>query len=323
MDIQRRLTLMALALILFQLGGVGQSWGQDDGRIGTVLAIDGKAEVRAANGTTWEDLAFRAALLPNDTVRTAANGKVKVLLRDDSIVTLAERSEMQFTEFLLTPQQRRTIVSVTAGTLRMVTSKIFGSGSATEVRTPNTVAGVRGTTFVVTFIPPEDTEVVTLDGTVEVQNLRLPRQPQPVQANFRTRVLGNAPPELARELQLLDRQRIEGLTRITAQIPTEVQPVRERLALGPVRGESRVSGPLSRLTPPVSVQTATVRPEVEGDQQSFETLAKRTAAIQTLLSSEPSPLGARSIITPDNRQSTTAIQRQETVKLLVTITIPR
>src|SRR5262249_39690764 len=138
----------------------------------TVLAVDGTAEVRAANSTTWEPLQFRAALLRDDTVRTAAGSKVKVLLRDDSIVTLAERSEMQFSEFLLTPQRRRTIISLTLGTMKMITSTVFGAGSATEIRTANTVAGVRGTTFVVVFIPPEQTDVVSLEGVVTVQNPR-------------------------------------------------------------------------------------------------------------------------------------------------------
>jgi len=134
--------------------GVHPAWGQADERIGTVLAVDGTAEVRAANTATWEPLQFRAVLFPNDTVRTAADSKVKVLLRDESIMTLAERSEMQFTEFVLTPQQRRTIVNLALGRLRVVTTKIFGAGSATEIRTANTVAGVRGTTFVVIFVPP-------------------------------------------------------------------------------------------------------------------------------------------------------------------------
>src|SRR5215510_12100739 len=164
MGMQRTLGSVALVLTLLGMACMPrQSWGQEDQRLGTVLAVEGTAEVRAANATTWEPLQFRAALFPNDTVRTAANSKVKVLLRDDSIMTLAERSEMQFTEFLLTPQQRRTIVSLTLGKLRVVTTKIFGAGSATEVRTANTVAGVRGTTFIVIFVPPEvKTDVVSL-----------------------------------------------------------------------------------------------------------------------------------------------------------------
>ncbi len=104
MGLRRSIGSVALVLTLLWMACMpGPSWGQEDQRIGTVLAVDGTAEVRAANAATWEPLQFRAAIFPNDTVRTAANSKVKVLLRDDSIMTLAERSEMQFTEFLLTP----------------------------------------------------------------------------------------------------------------------------------------------------------------------------------------------------------------------------
>ena len=196
MGIRRRIGSVALVLALLGVACMsGQSWGQEDQRIGTVLAVDGTAEVRAANATTWEPLQFRAAIFPNDTVRTAANSKVKILLRDDSIMTLAERSEMQFTEFLLNDtQQRRTIVSLTLGKLRVVTTRIFGAGSVTEVRTANTVAGVRGTTFVVIFIPPEETEVVVLDGVVAVRNPNFP-QLEPVPANFRTQVIGRCSPK--------------------------------------------------------------------------------------------------------------------------------
>ena len=108
------------------------------------------------------------------TMRTAANSKVKILLRDDSIMTLAENSERPLTEFLLTPHQRRTIVSLTLGKLRVITTKIFGAGSVTEVRTANTVAGGRGTTCVVVFMPPDETEVIALDGVVAVRNPHVP-----------------------------------------------------------------------------------------------------------------------------------------------------
>src|SRR6266446_9494314 len=123
MGIRRRIGFLAMVLTLMGVAWApGLSWGQEDQRIGTVLAVDGTAEVRAANATTWEPLQFRAAIFPNDTARTAADSKVKILLRDDSIMTLAERSEMQFTEFLLTPQQHRTVVSLALGKLRVVTT---------------------------------------------------------------------------------------------------------------------------------------------------------------------------------------------------------
>src|SRR5256885_382168 len=161
MQIRRDVSVVVLlSVILGIMLSPTRSWGQApaDERIGTVLAVDGTAEVQAANTRTWEPLQFRAAIFQNDIMRTGAESKVKVLLRDDTIMTLAERSEMQFTEFLLTPQQRRTVVSLALGKLRVVTTKIFGAGSATEVRTANTVAGVRGTSFVVIFTPPASTQ---------------------------------------------------------------------------------------------------------------------------------------------------------------------
>ena len=255
MGIRRRIGGVALVLALLGVAWMpGQSSGQEDQRIGTVLAVDGTAEVRVANATTWEPLQFRAAIFPNDTVRTAANSKVKILLRDDSIMTLAERSEMQFTEFLLNrPQQRRTIVSLTLGKLRVVTTRIFGAGSVTEVRTANTVAGVRGTTFIVRFIPPEETEVAVLDGVVAVSNPNFP-QLEPVPANFRTQVIGNAAPNPATEVPVSERQLLELGLRLTEQIPVEVKPVTERQAAGPIRGEQMTAGlvaPTAPVTPPL------------------------------------------------------------------------
>jgi len=325
MGIQRRIGMIAMALTL--MGVVytpGQSWGQTEERIGTVLAVDGTAEVRAANATTWEPLQFRAALFPNDTVRTVADSKVKVLLRDDSIVTLAESSEMQFTEFLLTPQQRRTIISLTLGKVKMLTSTVFGAGSATEVRTANTVAGVRGTTFVVIFIPPEETEVVSLEGVVVVQNPQLP-QIEPLPANFRTQVIGFRAPTRATEVPVSIRQTLELGLRLTEQIPVEVKPRAQRQAAGPIRGEPTTAGPAAPLVPPVPTVVALqdgvqlVQPDAT---EQLNELVARTAIVNSALSSEPAPTRG-AVITPDNTQSATTIQQRQLSKLRLTISLPR
>ena len=135
---------LGIVFLLGMLAVPSWSWSQTTERIGTVLAVEGVAEVRAAQATEWERLRFRDGIFLNDTVRTAADGKLKVLLRDDSIMTLAEQSEMQFTDFRLTAQQRRSIVNLYVGKIRLLTTRLFGTGSVAEVHTPNAVAGVRG-----------------------------------------------------------------------------------------------------------------------------------------------------------------------------------
>ena len=99
-----RLRLTGLIFLLLATSA-SRGWGQSDQRIATVLVVTGVAEVRASGEATWDQLRFRDAIFARDTVRTAANSRVKFLMRDDAILTLGEDGEMEFTEFLLTQQQ--------------------------------------------------------------------------------------------------------------------------------------------------------------------------------------------------------------------------
>jgi hypothetical protein len=232
------------------------SWAQDT--IGSVLVVEGTAEVRAQNATVWAALKFRDGIFLGDTVRTQADSKIKVLLRDESVMTLGENSEMQFSEFLLDAQQqrRRNVVSLAVGRLRVLTQNLFGAGSVTEVHTPNTVAGVRGTTFMVIFTPPALTEIIGLDGVVSARNLD-PAVPnlEPVPQNFRTRIVGNTPPGPATPISPAERRALEQTLQIKAQVPSVVTPTRLRTAAtapprGAVAGISPGGGPLPAPLPP-------------------------------------------------------------------------
>ena len=58
MGIRRRIGSVALVLALLGVACMpGLSWGQEEQRIGTVLAVEGTAEVRTTNATTWEAIA--------------------------------------------------------------------------------------------------------------------------------------------------------------------------------------------------------------------------------------------------------------------------
>lgn len=324
MGIWRRIDVVALVLaFVWLVVSPARTWGQADERIGTVLAVDGTAEARAANATAWEPLQFRAAIFLNDTVRTVANSKLKVLLRDDTIMTLAERSEMQFTESVLTPQQRRTVVSLAVGKLKVLTTGLFGGGSATEVRTPNTVAGVRGTTFVVIFIPPDITQVIGLDGVVTVRSLN-PAIPQiePIPPNFSTQVTGNRAPGRATAVPLTERQSIESELRLTEQVPAEVQSTRERQAAGPIRGEEEAAGPGG---PQVLGVTAAQLGELPaGDAEAqLNLLLDRTQTVNNALASEPVQPGGGALIQPDSNPAAMDALQGQPSNLRLTITIPR
>lgn len=199
-----------------------QSWGQEAKRAGTVLAADGTVEVRAQGEATWEPLRFHDDVLVHDTVRTGENSKVKILLRDDSIITLAEDSEMEFTEFRLTQQQRRNVMSLFVGTLKVLTTRIFGADSATEVHTPNAVAGVRGTVFVVRFIPPDLTNIFSEENTVTAQNIN--KRLEEVAESFNTTIRGFNPPATPTETTPAQAQQLQDQLAMNVQAPGALTP---------------------------------------------------------------------------------------------------
>jgi hypothetical protein len=259
-----RIRIVAVVMAL----GIGgflphRGWGQATERIGTVLVVEGTAEVRAQDAAEWERLRFRDKVFLNDTVRTAENSKIKVLLRDDSIMTLAERSEMQFTEFLLTPQQRNTVVNLVIGKIRVLTTRIFGAGSATEVHTPNAVAGVRGSEENVEYDDAaQNTRVLCLSaGSADHCYLRDPQDP--------TKVL-NVP---------------EG--HIAEQIGIEL-PVSTRPAT-PVERQEMIRGTAAITQVPGAVQTAEQLEQSESAEPSERTELLPMPSIEQELAPAPEP----------------------------------
>jgi hypothetical protein len=184
---------------------------------------------------------------------------------------------------------------------------------------------VRGTTFVVIFIPPDDTEVDVLDGVVAVRNPNLP-QLEPVPANFRTQVIGDTAPSQAIELLPSDRQELELGLRLTEQIPVEVKPSSERQAAGPIRGEPTTAGPSTPFVPEaprVVALPSGFQPEQQDATAQLNQLLAHTAIVNTVNSPEPPQARGSPIITPDNPQATNTIQQRQPSNLRLTISFPR
>ncbi len=99
------------------------------------------------------------------------SGKVKLLLRNDSIMTLSEKSEIHITEFLLNDQRHRSIISLVVGKVRVLTTKLFGQADAMEVKTPNTVAGIRSSEKHVEYDDQiDETRVICVSGHCYVRH---------------------------------------------------------------------------------------------------------------------------------------------------------
>ena len=156
------------------------AWAQAAPEVGVVTTMQGQATVARVASTTALPLKFRDSIFERDRINTAENSIVKVLMGGKAIVTVRELSVLTITEAL-----GKTIINLEAGKIAVaVARQRMKPGDRLEVHTPNAVAAVRGTVFVVEIKRQgaqqgggnfgADTEVITVQGTVEVGSLANP-----------------------------------------------------------------------------------------------------------------------------------------------------
>jgi hypothetical protein len=156
------------------------AWAQSAPAVGVVTTIQGQATVARLTSTTGLPLKFRDSIFERDRINTAENSIVKVLMGGKAVVTVRELSVLTITEDL-----GKTTINLESGKIAVsVARQLMKPGDRLEVHTPNAVAAVRGTVFVVEVNRQgaqqgggnlvANTEVITVHGTVEVGSLSNP-----------------------------------------------------------------------------------------------------------------------------------------------------
>ena len=145
--------------------------------VGAVAEIEGRGEVLRAGTAAWSPLKGGDALQLGDQVRTPADSKLKLLFRDDSVLTLAPGSVLKVDEQVLGATAPVSRFSLFLGTIRaLVTDRYGAPGARFEVETPTAVSGVRGTGFIASYdATREETVVLGLFDTTGVRSKIDPR----------------------------------------------------------------------------------------------------------------------------------------------------
>ncbi len=147
--------------------------------VGTVAAAQGEARIERDGQVLAAEIGSPVA--EGDVLVTGAEGKLRVVFQDDSVLILAENSRVTVDEnvFDVHAGQARSLFGLLRGKVNAAVSEYYRRrGNAYEIRTQTAVAGVRGTEFAVRFDPATQlTEVIGIEGTVEVHSLRDPQSP--------------------------------------------------------------------------------------------------------------------------------------------------
>jgi hypothetical protein len=103
----------------------------------------------------------------NDLLRTNQRGRVRVVLLDQSVVSLGAASELR----LLRPkaESEHGVLDLAYGKVRMLLPKL-PPGQRSELRTPTAVAGVIGTDFGADASAAGTTRFICLQGEVTISN---------------------------------------------------------------------------------------------------------------------------------------------------------
>lgn len=135
------------------------------------------AEVGLVGGLSGDVVLWRAgkayrlnrgnAVQATDELETRADGKVRVLFKDDSVLTIGPRSRVKLTAYEIAGDKRSFALDVVKGRFKIAVAKGFLGATDGKIHTPTAVAGVRGT---VVWGDTELDAICALEGDVEVKS---------------------------------------------------------------------------------------------------------------------------------------------------------
>src|SRR5215469_18193928 len=169
--------------------------------VGTVSELTGTAHVERGGSTQAVTSGMQVEL--KDKFTTDAGSHLTITLSDNSKLDLAEQSSLVIDEQAIgATGPQTTKVSLLGGHLEsLVTKALRGTAPSFEVKTPNAIAGVRGTKFGVNFSnyspvcgDTPSTGVSVGEGAVEVANSSAPNVGITIEGGYETVVCGGKPP---------------------------------------------------------------------------------------------------------------------------------
>jgi hypothetical protein len=141
-----RLRQCAAAFALVLVGGT--AWAEQPSPAGRIKVVSGSAFV--IRGQQVIPAQLGQPVFESDRVRTGANGRLGITLRDDTRFSLGPGSEMRLSRFAYAPEHGRIALSLSLvrGAAAYVSGRIAKlSPDAVRLETPGAIVGVRGTTL--------------------------------------------------------------------------------------------------------------------------------------------------------------------------------
>jgi hypothetical protein len=159
---------MRVAALIIGLMTALSAWAD----IGSVTEASGTAVIKRGKDTI--QIVKGTEIKTNDKVETK-NGKVKIVFKDDTNVTVTESSSLIIDDFVYDPKSGagKLGLKAAAGTVRYVSGAIAKDPKNVKINTPTAAIAVRGTDFVMA-VSETGSSMIMLMPTCEIeQNINL------------------------------------------------------------------------------------------------------------------------------------------------------
>lgn len=155
----------SLIIVLLMASNAWAEIGSVTESSGTAIIKRGKDTIQVAKGTLIE---------VNDKVETK-NGKVKIVFKDDTNVTVTESSSLVIDDFVYDPKSGagKLGLKAAAGTVRYVSGSIAKDPKNVKINTPTAAIAVRGTDFVMAVSETGASMIMLMPRCEIEQNINL------------------------------------------------------------------------------------------------------------------------------------------------------
>ena len=159
---------MRVASLIIGLLVVGSAWAE----IGSVTEASGMAIIKRGKDTI--QIAKGTFIQTNDKIETK-NGKVKIVFKDDTNVTVTESSSLVIDDFVYDPKSGagKLGLKAAAGTVRYVSGSIAKDPKNVKINTPTAAIAVRGTDFVMAVSETGGSMIMLMPTCETEQNVNL------------------------------------------------------------------------------------------------------------------------------------------------------
>ena len=159
---------MRVASLIIGLLVAGSAWAE----IGSVTEASGTAIIKRGKDTI--QIAKGTQIKVNDKVETK-NGKVKIVFKDDTNVTVTESSSLVIDDFVYDPKSGagKLGLKAAAGTVRYVSGSIAKDPKNVKINTPTAAIAVRGTDFVMAVSETGASMIMLMPTCETEQNVNL------------------------------------------------------------------------------------------------------------------------------------------------------